>query len=59
MKENLFDYIKQYSNFIDKEICLNTVSQLNLLNKSNWLEHTWYDPFKKNLLLVMEAKNYL
>jgi len=47
MKKNLFNYIKKYSNFIDKEICLSTVAQLNLLNKLNWLEHTWYDPVKK------------
>lgn len=44
MKKNLKNYVKQYDNFLDKNLCKETVKQLNSLNNSYWLDHGFYDP---------------
>ena len=43
MKQNLFDYVKHKKNFLNKSICDKTVSELNLLEKSLWNEHQFYN----------------
>ena len=43
MKQNLFDYVKHEKNFLNKSICDKTVSELNLLEKSLWNEHQFYN----------------
>jgi hypothetical protein len=43
MKKNLEDYIKIYNNFISKEICNQTVKELNLIDKKSWQEHSFYN----------------
>lgn len=43
MKKNLKDYIKIYNNFISEEICEKTVKELNLIKKSSWEEHFFYN----------------
>jgi len=47
MNKNLSNYVKHYSNFLDKKICSETVKQLNSLNKSSWEEHVFYNAVLK------------
>jgi predicted 2-oxoglutarate/Fe(II)-dependent dioxygenase YbiX len=49
MKKNIEDYVKQYSNFLDLNLCNKTVKELNLLNKSNWIDHDFYDPITNKI----------
>jgi predicted 2-oxoglutarate/Fe(II)-dependent dioxygenase YbiX len=44
MKKNLEYYIKHYKKFLDKNLCEETVKQLNLLNESYWMEHEFHSP---------------
>jgi predicted 2-oxoglutarate/Fe(II)-dependent dioxygenase YbiX len=44
MKKNLGHYIKHYKNFLDKNLCEETVKQLDLLNESYWMEHGFHNP---------------
>ena len=44
MKKNLEHYIKHYKSFLDKNLCEETVKQLDLLNESYWMEHGFHNP---------------
>ena len=56
MKKNLSHYIKHYSGFLDKKLCIETVKQLEKLNKSNWEEHTFYNPVSKKYSKISGTK---
>ena len=47
MNKNLSNYVRHYSNFLDKKICSETVKQLNSLDKSSWEEHVFYNAILK------------
>ena len=51
MNKNLKHYIKHYKSFLEVDMCDKTVSELNLLEKSLWKDHTFYnlreDKFEK------------
>jgi predicted 2-oxoglutarate/Fe(II)-dependent dioxygenase YbiX len=47
MKKNLSHYIKHYPGFLDKKLCIETIKQLEKLNKSSWKEHVFYNPMSK------------
>ena len=40
MKKNLNSYVKKYNNFLNKEICDETIQQIE---KCKWTEHTFYN----------------
>ena len=44
MNKNLSHYIKHYPGFFDKKLCIETIKQLEKLNKSSWKEHLFYNP---------------
>jgi predicted 2-oxoglutarate/Fe(II)-dependent dioxygenase YbiX len=56
MNKNLSHYIKHYPNFIEEKLCLETVKQLNSLKKSNWEEHTFYNPVTNKYSKVSGTK---
>jgi len=47
MKKNLSHYIKHYPGFLHKKLCIETIKQLEKLNKSSWREHVFYNPMSK------------
>ena len=44
MKKNLNSYVKKYNNFLNKEICDETIQQIE---KCKWIEHTFYNSKNK------------
>lgn len=56
MNKNLSHYIKHYSNFLNEKLCIETVKQLEKLNKSNWQEHDFYNPISKNFSKISGTK---
>ena len=46
MKKNLDFYVKKYKNFLNKEICNETIQQIE---KFKWIEHKFYNQGKKEL----------
>ena len=55
MITNLDHYVKHYNSFLDKEICNNTIKELE---KCNWEEHKFYDS-KSNEKLNFSGKQEL
>jgi len=52
MKKNLENYVKKYSNFLDKKFCNETIKQIKNLK---WKEHRFYD--SKENISVNVSKN--
>ena len=46
MKKNLDSYVKKYKNFLNKEICNESIQQIE---KFKWIEHKFYNQRKKQL----------
>ena len=44
MDKNLTSYAKVYHNFISKDICETTITELERSAKDHWHKHTFYDP---------------
>jgi predicted 2-oxoglutarate/Fe(II)-dependent dioxygenase YbiX len=44
MKQDLLSYVKHYKSFLNQSLCDTTVSELDLLDKSLWNGHEFYNP---------------
>ena len=60
MNKNLSNYIKHYPCFFDKTICQQTIKELDLLEKSSWKEHTFYNPIKNEFnKIIRNSKSFI
>ena len=44
MKQDLLSYVKHYKSFLNESLCDTTVAELDLIDKSLWNEHEFYNP---------------
>ena len=48
MNKDLFYYVKNNKSFLNKDLCNTTIKELELLDRSSWIDHTFYDPKAKS-----------
>lgn len=56
MKQNLKNYIKVYDKFLNKNVCKQTIKELNLLNDSCWIDHEFYNPITNSCKKISEDR---